>query len=433
MVRRHGRRSAGHRITLLVLGVALLWLAACAPGPFPSPPVTSPAAATPTAPPQAPESSSPLATPIREPSAPEPLPPTPEGAFQSPLPAPLAATPPAEVPKIRAVETPSPVEGGVRLIPPSKGAPFRTLAQGRSTASVARPLLLVTDSREGLAAIQELLPDLVVSQTGEAVNLSREVVVAALYGGPAGGAPVTIEDIRTQGRDVILLARIPGAGAKGPAVVEPSGAGRVGYHLAALPKDILPRWDAQPLRYTLRAVDDGVLARTIPLGPKDRYLGFDVLVTGMAEGPGPSRTLLFVAASEEDLAPFLSYIEDRGHRQALRGVDWAQDVVVAVFQGRRAGQAAGVHIGTVRRATNWVILHATFPQARGLMLPEVGPYAYQVVRLHRADLQGWGVRPYQFFLVGKRLQQLATAEYYPADVQPLPMPGKGGADQVHEE
>ncbi|MBC7225062.1 MAG: hypothetical protein H5T59_12450, partial [Anaerolineae bacterium] len=313
MVGKRGRRSVGHRVALLVLGAALLWLAACAPGEVPSPPASRlPAGASPTMPPQAPEASSPLPTPTQEPGAPEPLAPTPEGSFQSPLPAPLAATPPAEQPKIRAVETPAAAEGGVRLIPPGKGAPFRTLAQGRGTASVARPLLLVTDSRDGLAAIQELLPDLVVSQTGETVNLAQEVVVAVLYGGPAGGAPVTIQDIRTQGRDVILLADIPGAGAKGPAVVEPSGAGKVGYHLVAVPKGILPRWDAQPLRFTLRAVDDGVLARTIPLGPKDRYLGFDVLVTGMAEGPGPSRTLLFVAASEEELAPFLPYIKDRG-------------------------------------------------------------------------------------------------------------------------
>ncbi|MGC8837313.1 MAG: hypothetical protein ACP5UM_02745, partial [Anaerolineae bacterium] len=162
------------------------------------------------------------------------------------------------------------------------------------------------------------------------------------------------------------------------------------------------------------------------LSPRDTYLDFDVLATGLAEGSGPGRTALYVAASAEDLRAFLPYIQDRSHREALRSVDWTRDVVVAVFQGRRAGQAQGVSISAVRRAEDWVVLHATFPRAAGLMLPEVGPYSYQVIRLDRADLPGWGSKPYQFFLVGERLQQLAAAKVQPGG-GPQPLPGEGGA------
>jgi hypothetical protein len=412
----------------LALGLALLWLAACAPGEVPTPPAVPPSGEETPAP-------LPLATPTMEAGAETPATPTPgERAFQSPLSAPLAAT--EEVPKIRAVEPPSSTEGSVRPVPPGKavpggpaGGPFRTLAQGRSTARLERPLLLVTDRAEGLKALAELVPDLVVSEAEAEVDFSQEVVIAALYGTPQGGAPVTIEGLRAEGREVEVLAQIPGAGARGPDVAPQKQRAAVGYHIVAFPKADLPRWSEQPLRFALRAVEDGVIARTIPLGPRDTYLEFDVLATGLAEGSGPGRTALYVAASAEDLKTFLPYIKDRSHRQVLNSVDWAQDVVVAVFQGRRAGQAAGVSVGAVRRAADWVVLHATFPRAAGLMLPEVGPYAYQVLRLRRADLPGWDARPYQFFLVGERLQQLATVEVQPGGkIQPLPG-GSGASGQ----
>lgn len=406
-------------------GLVLATLSACAPGALPPSPGAPPpggGVVTPS------PSAAPLATPTVGPGTEATVPPTPgEGAFQSPL----AAT--GEAPKIRAVEPPSSGEGPVRALLPGRaapggppGAPFRTLAQGRSTAHLERPLLLVTDREEGLEALAELLPDLAVSAAQE-VDFSQEVVLAVLYSTPQGGAPVTLEGLRHEGRDVEVLARIPGAGARGPDVAPEQRRAAVGYHIVSFPKAALPRWSEQPLRFALRAVDDGVLAWTIPLGPRDTYLGFDVLATGLAEGSGPGRTALYIAASPEDLGAFLPYIQDRGHRGVLQSVDWEQDVVVAVFQGPRAGQATGVSVGAVRRAADWVVLHATFPRAAGLMLPEVGPYAYQVLRLHRADLPGWGTRPYRFFLVGERLQQLATAQVQPGGkIQPLP--GEGGAE-----
>ncbi len=410
----------------LVLGLVSASLGGCAPGVLPPGGET----AVPSLP-AAPLVPSPAATPTLGEGvtvAPAP-PPTPgEGAFQSPLSAPLAAT---EEPKIRAVEPPSSEGPAVVVTPPGAvpggppGAPFRTLAQGRSNTRLERPLLLVTDREEDLGVLGELLPDLVVSEA-QRVDFSREVLLAALYGTPQGGAPVTLEDLRQEGREVELLARIPGAGARGPDVAPQQPAPAVGYHIVAFPKVALPGWGEGPLRFTLRAVEGGVLTRTIPLGPRDTYLEFDVLATGLAEGSGPGRTVLYIAASAEDLGAFLPYIQDRGHRQVLRSVDWAQDVVVAVFQGRRAGQAAGVYIGAVRRAADWVVLHASFPRAAGLMLPEVGPYAYQVIRLRKADLPGWEVRPYRFFLVGERLQQLAVTEVQ-AGGEIRPLPGEGGA------
>lgn len=417
--------TGGPAWAALVLGLALLWLAACAPAEVPpSPGALAPGEET--------AIPAPIATPtegagMETPASPEPG----EGAFQSPLTAPLAVT--EEAPKIRAVEPPSSAEGPAVPVTPGKavpggpaGASFRTLAQGRSNARLERPLLLVTDTQQGLKALLDLVPDLVVTEARAEVDFSREVVIAALYGTPQGGAPVTIEGLQSEGREVEVLARIPGAGARGPDVVPQQRTSAMGYHIIAFPKTSLPRWSEQPLRFSLRAVDGGVIARTIPLGPRDTYLDFDVLVTGLAEGPGPERTVVYVAMSAEDLKAFLPYIQDRSHRQVLNGVDWAQDVVVAVFQGRRAGQAQGVYIGTVRRATDWVVLHATFPRAAGLMLPEVGPYAYQVIRLSKANLPGWDTRAYRFFLVGERLQQLAVTEVQPGGkIQPLP--GEGGA------
>lgn len=423
------REVSGLARAAWALGLVLASLSACAPGVLPPSPGAPPSGGGTATPPPA---AVPLATPTAGPGAEAtPLPTPGEGAFQSPLAAPLAAT--EEAPKIRAVEPPSSGEGPVRALPPGKaapggpsGAPFRTLARGRSAASLERPLLLVTDREEGLEALAELLPDLAVSEAQE-VDFSQEVVIAVLYSAPQGGAPVTFESLRHEGREVEVLARIPGAGARGPDVAPEQRRTAAGYHIVAFPKAALPRWPEQPLRFTLRAVDDGVLARTIPLGPQDTYLAFDVLATGLAEGSGPGRTALYVAASPEDLKAFLPYVQDRGHREALRSVDWTQDVVVAVFQGHRAGQAAEVYVGAVRRAADWVVLHATFPRAAGLMLPEVGPYAYQALRLRRADLTGWGTRPYQFFLVGERLQQLATVRVQPGGkIQPLP--GEGGAE-----
>lgn len=418
------RWKGGPAWAALALGLVLLWLAACSPGevpPLPSTPTSGEETAVP----------SPVATPTEGAVMETPVSPAPgEGAFQSPLSAPMAAT---EEPKIRAVEPPSSAEGPAVVVTPGKGvpggppgAPFRTLAQGRSNARLERPLLLVTDTQDGLRSLLGLVPDLVVAEGGREVNFSQDVVIAVLYSTPQGGAPVTIEGLRYEGREVEVLARIPGAGPRGPGVAPQQSRAALGYHIVAFPKAALPRWSEQPLRFALRAVDNGVLTRTVPLGPQDTYLEFDVLATGLAEGSGPGRTAIYVAMSAEDLKAFLPYIQDRGHRQVLNSVDWTQDVVVAVFQGRRAGQAQGVYVGAVRRAADWVVLHATFPRAAGLMLPEVGPYAYQIIRLRKADLPGWEARPYRFFLVGERLQQLAVTEVQPGGkIQPLP--GEGGA------
>ncbi|MGC8839184.1 MAG: hypothetical protein ACP5UM_12285, partial [Anaerolineae bacterium] len=237
-----------------VLALALLWLAACAPGEAP----LLPGAPTP-------GEETAIPSPAATPTAVVPG----EGAFQSPLSAPLAAT---EEPRIRAVEPPSSAEGPAVVATPGKavpggppGAPFRTLAQGRSSARLERPLLLVTDRQEGLKAIAELLPDLVASGTGREVDFSREVVIAALYGTPQGGAPVTIEGLRYEGREVDVLARIPGAGARGPEVAPEQRTSPVGYHIVAFSKAALPGWSEQPLRFTLRTVEGGAIARTVPL------------------------------------------------------------------------------------------------------------------------------------------------------------------------
>ena len=46
------------------------------------------------------------------------------------------------------------------------------------------------------------------------------------------------------------------------------------------------------------------------------------------------------------------------------------------------------------------------------MVAEGNYVAYDVVRLRRADLQGWGLRPYYFFLEGNQLQQLAEVKVH---------------------
>ncbi|MGQ9584741.1 MAG: protease complex subunit PrcB family protein [Anaerolineae bacterium] len=421
-----GNRKRGQwAVRLLGLAVVLLGVASCAPqeGPVASPAVSG-GALSPPPPAEAPAQGGPSVPAPGEAAKPAPAtPPGEGGAFQSPLAGPVSGEPP----KAQAVETPQTSEGQVQLPPPSQGPsgqpagtiPFRTVARGTLRGTVpSRFLLLVSEGPEGLAVVRESLPSDVVTQAERQADFARELLLTVFVPARDASGTVRVESLNRVGQNVRVMARVPGGWVSGEDVAQEGAAPFGSYHVVAISKADLPGWSQQPLRFVLRNLEGQTLARTIPPSPVDVPLEFHRLAQGTAVGEMPARMQIYVAGSAQDLREFLPYIKDRSHRQAIQDVDLGRHVVVAAFRGRFVGRGYIPSVESVRRAATWVVLHATFSlPPTGLTLPLGEEYAYDVVRLRKADLPGWSSQTYRFFLEGEQRQQLAEVRV-PASPSP---------------